>query len=1344
MNDYQIMQDIGKSKYAMVYKGRKKKTIQYYALKCVDKSQKQKIMREVRFLHRLRTPYAVQFHEWFETANHLWLILELCPGNRLIDMLQVDLKLPELSANMLGLNLLAALHFLHSNGIVYNNLKPSTILLDAQGLLKLSDFSLAMHTNTYNDPQSEESQRCKRGTPTYMAPELFRPDGVCSFASDLWALGCIMYEMVSGRPPFLKSNFKALVTSVVTDAYAPLQNLSDDFNDLCGALLEKNVLYRLSWEQVRTHPFWAQELPDADLPNEPAFEEFCAKIQEEQVKESEDTEVESPKQYTPRTRQEENSLRKSGIDIVRLSQVVENNRDKTSNSGIYRTKQGGSEAVGEFELGQDEEVDFTAAGDNNGDSQSKKYSNTDNEVQDETEENYQNENEDGDEEYADPSSEKVMYNYSEVDNVESEIHGNVEGKVAARPLSAPMPADPEKKAQVAERHEMSGRPITAFAAVQAESLRRSTGPSVAELLFFLGDLQVRPIIGNKKIEKMPSLSFDEKSIPFQPMSDDEICSIDDEQFSKHLAEVHRALGDKTPISSKVSVLTYLENLSSNAAVSDSVLNSNVGLLLIRILRETKSAPLRARVAQTVGVLVRSASFISPELQQAGAIAALTTGVRDREAKVRRRAMAAFGELLYYIVSQAETNEDGVEGQRVDEDEIWSLPPAALQVLVRGLRPGEDEVVQHYAAQTIDNICSQMNERASALRSVEVLSALISIVSSAQVEALRGTAASAMSRIVRLMPSLACQIIDKVNFQSVIQRLNDDNAKVQQGFINILNVALVQPNQRLLKSLNEQSTIINSILTLFDSATMTVRAKAILTVRLLASISPQWLSLACDKRLMPSIEKMIRDKDAYLQRCIEGLISEITELIPNLVASIAQELSKATGAKGMAAKAINPGDDLKPPRTPFSYLPIILHVITSPSLRSMALNPTVIRNLAECVLCSEIAPFHGCVEFRRVLYLVIEALSQSALVLQNHEAITANLLPVLVQTALREEDTATSGGNTRYICLRATGDMLAALMAEVNIYDPAAQAGSGSHKEEHAAAITRIIHELLVRSLFPKFSTFLTDREPVPQSAIKIARLVMERNPAFGVVLDRLGLVEKFISFCNPKTPHFSLNSVCLVRAVVQCYDSDAQLLYSYDIAQHIAVLIKHVVEERNEDFFEPAVDMLNALLYHTVAALQDSSSDENQAFWINNAEPFLVLTDSLALLCRPDNSYSTLEANLQNCEAAAQGLLLLAHLFPAKVIQSEESAECLADALRAGNATMRKRIMKMLMWIINSGEARELQGVLYEITRAVRELCNEPGVIGDLSNEIMQSFEKAMAGEEDEDEDEDEEGDEVS
>ena len=367
MNDYQIISDIGRSKHAMVYKGRKKKTIEFFALKCVDKSQKQKVMREVRFLHRLQTPYAVHFYEWFETANHLWLILELCPGNRLIDLLQADLKLPEPSVNTLALNLLAALQFLHSNGIVFNNLKPSTVIIDATGLLKLNDFSLAMHTNTYNGPESEESKRCKRGTPTYMAPELFRPDGVCSFSSDLWSLGCIMYELASGRPPVLKSNFKALVTAVITEPYAPLVSCSQEFNSLCSALLAKGLLDRPDWEAVRLHPFWQHELPYADMPADPALEEFCEVLMEERRQlhgdEGDVLPADDAAGGAPRASRSD-PVRSSGVDLTRLSQQVQLNRARDS-SGSYPRAQtageaaGGHEGQGDVELaGPDDEVDF--------------------------------------------------------------------------------------------------------------------------------------------------------------------------------------------------------------------------------------------------------------------------------------------------------------------------------------------------------------------------------------------------------------------------------------------------------------------------------------------------------------------------------------------------------------------------------------------------------------------------------------------------------------------------------------------------------------------------------------------------------------------------------------------------------------------------------------------------------------------------------------------------------------------------------------------------------------------------------------------------------------------------
>lgn len=111
-------------------------------------------------------------------------------------------------------DLLQGLQYLHSNGIVFCDLKPSNILLNEYGDLKLSDFGMARKLvdllSNFNDQES------KKGTPYYMAPELFEENGVHSFQSDMWALGVIMYELATGVPPYAKSNFSELVSTIQT------------------------------------------------------------------------------------------------------------------------------------------------------------------------------------------------------------------------------------------------------------------------------------------------------------------------------------------------------------------------------------------------------------------------------------------------------------------------------------------------------------------------------------------------------------------------------------------------------------------------------------------------------------------------------------------------------------------------------------------------------------------------------------------------------------------------------------------------------------------------------------------------------------------------------------------------------------------------------------------------------------------------------------------------------------------------------------------------------------------------------------------------------------------------
>lgn len=139
---------------------------------------------QVSLLCRLSHPNILAFHSWYETNNHLWLIMEYCTGGDLLGVLRQDKALPEQSVRAFAVDMVAGLQYLHSRGILFCDLKPSNVLLNEYGVLKLCDLGLARHIAT-DRAVLQQQAATKRGTPYYMAPELFLRDGLHSFASDV-------------------------------------------------------------------------------------------------------------------------------------------------------------------------------------------------------------------------------------------------------------------------------------------------------------------------------------------------------------------------------------------------------------------------------------------------------------------------------------------------------------------------------------------------------------------------------------------------------------------------------------------------------------------------------------------------------------------------------------------------------------------------------------------------------------------------------------------------------------------------------------------------------------------------------------------------------------------------------------------------------------------------------------------------------------------------------------------------------------------------------------------------------------------------------------------------------
>jgi len=884
------------------------------------------------------------------------------------------------------------------------------------------------------------------------------------------------------------------------------------------------------------------------------------------------------------------------------------------------------------------------------------------------------------------------------------------------------------------------RPLTAFTT-------GGDGTSASDLLFFAGDLQVRPIVNNRKIERIPPPAYDVKSLPFKPLSATEVEAQSPEEQEPFIAGINRALGDKTSITDKVAVLGYIEKLSSSAMASDAVINSTLGHMFIRIMRATKSEVLRTKVAHVLGMLVRNATYISPELQQDGALLALTEGVRDRDVKVRRKCMAGLGELLYYVASQDE-GEDGVEG----ESEQWALPASALQVLVRGIRSGEDEVVQHYAVQAIDNLSSQTNDKIAPLRTMETVTTLISLINSAQLDLVRGTAACSISRLVRASPALASQILDKVGVAGVYQMLNDENMRVQQGFVNVLNVALLEPSARLLKALVEDE-LLPILMRLLEHTSQPIRAKALLTLRLLASASASWLAGACDRKLMACLDKLTRDKDPYLTGCVAVLVETIGETLEPVCTDITTKVNEVSTSK-KTSKPPQPGAELRPLKAPLSFVTVLLHVTTAACTRGLPQQPTI-QTLADSLLVTadQAIVFESSQEFRRVLYILLEAVSQQQqLLLQNHASVVTHLLPALVEIATSDDSrggstsaqspkgaaaagkaAADNGGiGHRYNCIKAVADMLPILMNDKSVYDASLALPTKPLNTDGPVAATKKINEELVRHLLPKLGSLLGERDPTAQHAIRACKVIAECNPAYALVFNKLHLIPKFVDFLEPAKGQCSPNTAMLVKSIVAGMD-DAEPLYEANITEKLGKLVEYMVDEGIEELFEPTLDILSCLL---MAVLQDEetmNSDAGHALWTRRFTPLLAAANQLASLCFPatltqiasDDGIAN-QIQTKDCENAAQCLLLLAHLYPSNVLQAGEAADYVVQGLHSGNATIRKRLLKTILWIAQAGELSEVEGALAQVEEGVRECMSEAGVVGELAQETMTALEQCL------------------
>ena len=229
-----------------------------YALKCMRKQkvyemgQVEHTVSECRLLSECEHPFIVRLVRLFEDAASLYLLLELTLGGELFSVLRAEKCFPERRCCFYSAMIVAAFEYLHSLKIVYRDLKPENLLVDADGYLKVVDFGFAKRV--------EDRTWTVCGTPEYMAPEIILNKGHGK-AVDWWTVGILLYELFIGYPPFEGNDAMDLYKKIVAGDVKYPKKITPSGQDLIRQLLMQDQKNRLGSakggaEDVKRHAFY--------------------------------------------------------------------------------------------------------------------------------------------------------------------------------------------------------------------------------------------------------------------------------------------------------------------------------------------------------------------------------------------------------------------------------------------------------------------------------------------------------------------------------------------------------------------------------------------------------------------------------------------------------------------------------------------------------------------------------------------------------------------------------------------------------------------------------------------------------------------------------------------------------------------------------------------------------------------------------------------------------------------------------------------------------------------------------------------------------------------------------
>ena len=377
---------------------------------------------------------------------------------------------------------------------------------------------------------------------------------------------------------------------------------------------------------------------------------------------------------------------------------------------------------------------------------------------------------------------------------------------------------------------------------------------------------MKPIIANPEIEEMEDFEYSSPAEDIVLLNNVELEALGKEELEGYLSKVYKTAVSNASTKDKLNLMNYIVTIIQNSNNANLMFESLFMDLFVKLLKTVKTKQFKVVLCTILGLCLRHATIVNEDIPKLGLVGIFLELLKDTNNSVRRRAIAALGEYLFYSSDQL----DGTS-----KNEQWEISSSAVNALLKILKSAnEDEVIKHYAAKTVENIVckSKIGGAADRFCTPEFIQVCLSLYKNSKCQGIRNSAMVILASVCSLLPQYIKEVVRLLEIKNIISQAVDSEKKVQQALIKLFTLHIIYGDREAIREIFDSlKCTLPFLLSFVEHGSVAIKGKTLLVFTLLIIEEPSLLTDSSMGKLFSQLDKFSNNKSKHIKAVLREFL-----------------------------------------------------------------------------------------------------------------------------------------------------------------------------------------------------------------------------------------------------------------------------------------------------------------------------------------------------------------------------------------------------------------------------------------------------------------------------------------